>query len=406
MRGLLPALLRIGADPDDDESLRLRKALVMAAVLMVVPAAAVWGTIYWSFGERLAAFVPWAYLPLTAIGLLGFALTRSYPWLAVSQFALYITLPFALMWALGGIVSGSAVALWAWIAPLGARMLGHRRAALALFIVFALAFALSAVAQPVTGVSNGLPGSMVITFFVLNVVAVGGITLALLDASAGGREGSLAAMHGLVHRYFSPDVAQAILADPKRQELGGETADVTILFADVGGYSTYAHDREPADVVELLNALFSAAVPPILAQGGTPMQMPGDAVMAVFGAPRPAPDHAQRAARAALEIQRRSQELARSHEAWPRFRIGLNSGPALVGNIGSDDFRSFTAIGDTTNMAQRFQALADPGEVVIGPSTAARLGADYRMRCLGDVVVKGRSDPVRPWTLLGVADLR
>jgi class 3 adenylate cyclase len=304
------------------------------------------------------------------------------------------------MWALGGIVSGSGVALWAWIAPLGARIMGHRRAAAVLFVLFTAGFTISAFAQPLVGVENGLPQAVVLSFFVLNVVAVGAITLALLDASAGGREGTLAAMQSVVHRYFSPDVAHAILEDPRRQELGGETADVTILFADVGGYSTYASSRHPGEVVELLNALFAAAVPPILAEGGTPVQMPGDAVMAVFGAPRPAADHAERAARAALQVQRRSEELSVEHPTWPRFRIGLNSGPALVGNIGSDQFRSFTAIGDTTNMAQRFQALAEPGQVVIGPSTAALIGRDYELASLGPVLVKGSADPVEPWALL------
>ena len=400
MRRLLPALLRIGADPADDESQRLRKALMLGAILMILPAAAVWGALYWFFGERVAALAPWTYLPLTGLSLIAFAWTRSYPLLAIWQFAMYITLPFALMWALGGVVRGSAVALWSWVAPLAARMLGHRRAAVALFLAFAVAFAVSAFAQPMLDVGNQLPDAVVIAFFVLNVVAVGAITLTLLDASSGGREGTLAAMHSVVHRYFSPDVAQAILADPRRQELGGETADVTIMFADLGGYTTYARDRDPSEVVELLNALFGTAVPQILAEGGTPVQMPGDAVMAVFGAPRPAADHAQRAARAALAIQEGSLDLSREHPSWPRFRIGLNSGPALVGNIGSDEFRSFTAIGDTTNMAQRFEALAEPGQVVVGPSTAALLRGAYVLASLGEVLVKGISDPVEPWALL------
>jgi class 3 adenylate cyclase len=105
-----------------------------------------------------------------------------------------------------------------------------------------------------------------------------------------------------------------------------------------------------------------------------------------------------------LAIQARGRELAEQHPAWPRFRIGLNSGEALVGNIGSDEFRSFTAIGDTTNMAQRFQTLAQPGQIVVGPMTAELLGGQAEMASLGDVTVKGKIDPVAPWTLLAVRE--
>ncbi len=120
-------------------------------------------------------------------------------------------------------------------------------------------------------------------------------------------------MRGLVYRYLSSDVADAILTHPARQELGGDTADVTILFADLGGYTTYAGDRPPHEVVEVLNGSFGVAVPPGAAEGGTPVQLPGDAVMAIFGAPRPSPEHARQAARAALDIQRRGQALAAEH---------------------------------------------------------------------------------------------
>ena len=402
MRRLLGRVFAIGAEAGDTEDERLRKVLLLAAAVMVVPAAVIWGTIYWTFGNTLAALVPWSYLAVFAVSIVVFALTRGYTWFAVVQFTAFLILPFALMWSLGGLVSGSAVALWAWISPLGARIVGHRRAALLLFVAFAAGFALSAAVQSSLPQGSDLPDAVVIMFFVLNVVAVAAITLILIDASSGGREGTLAAMRGIVRRYFSPDVADAILAHPERQELGGDIAEVTILFADLGGYTTFAGDRSPHEVVELLNTLFAAAMPPILAEGGTPVQLPGDAVMAIFGAPGLAPDHARRAASAALAIQERGLKVAGEHEHWPRFRIGLNSGEALVGNIGSDEFRNFTAIGDTVNMAQRFQTLAEPGQVVVGPETAARLGANAQLDWLGEVHVKGKLEPVQPGVLLAL----
>ena len=204
-----------------------------------------------------------------------------------------------------------------------------------------------------------------------------------------------------ISRRTSPTPSWPI---PIARSWAADLAEVTILFADLGGYTTYADDRSPHEVVELLNGSFAAAVPAILAEGGTPVQLPGDAVMAIFGAPRPSLDHAREAARAALDIQRRGLALAAEHPDWPRFRVGLNSGEALVGNIGSDEFRNFTAIGDTVNMAQRFQTLAKPGQVVAGPATASRLGDGAIIEWLGATLVKGKRDPVTPGVLVSLAD--
>ena len=399
MRRFLPRLLSIGIDPADDADLRLRKVITLAAMLMVTLAALLWGAVYWFFGETTSALIPWAYVLITLVRLPIYAATRRYESFASVNYTLFLVLPFLLMWSLGGFVAGSTVALWAWLSPLAARTLGHRRGSFALFVAFGVGIVISAVIQPSLDAQNGLSDSVIMAFFVLNVVVVSAISLVLVDASSGGREGSLASMRGIVRRYFSPDVADAILADPERQELGGEIADVTILFADLGGYTTFSDQRSPHEVVELLNTLFATALPAIHDEGGTPVQLPGDAVMAIFGAPRHAPDHPQRTARAALAIQDRSARLAAEHPTWPRFRIGINAGEALVGNIGSDEFRNFTAIGDTVNMAQRFQTLAEPGQVVTGPRTAARLGDAVSIEWLDEVRVKGKSEPVRPGVL-------
>ena len=157
--------------------------------------------------------------------------------------------------------------------------------------------------------------------------------------------------------------------------------------------------------LELAELGLGCIEPAILAEGGTPVQLPGDAVMAIFGAPRPSPDHARQAARAALDIQRRGQALGAQHPDWPRFRIGLNSGEALVGNIGSAEFRNFTAIGDTVNIAQRFQTLAEPGQVVAGPATASRLGDGATIEWLGETLVKGKADPIVPAVLVSMDEI-
>ncbi|HEV3011984.1 MAG TPA: adenylate/guanylate cyclase domain-containing protein, partial [Actinomycetota bacterium] len=171
-------------------------------------------------------------------------------------------------------------------------------------------------------------------------------------------------LDGLFRQYMSPDVATALLADPTQAALGGDIAEVTVLFADLRGFTPFSEKTSPDRVVAMLNRYFGQAVPLLLADGGTVVQFVGDAVMALFNAPARQPDHALRAARAALGLQAAIEQLAEREPDWPRFRVGVNTGPALIGNIGSDEFRNFTAIGDTVNLAARLeQEVAEAGQV-------------------------------------------
>lgn len=392
MAGLLARLFAIGLDPADDDETRLRKPLLVAAALTIAPLAVLWGAIYWLAGAPVSAIIPWAYSVVSVVGLIVFSFTHSYRGLAASQFAPYMTLPFLLMWTLGGFVDGSAVAIWASLGPIAALLLGHRRLAAALAVAYAALLFAAAVLPAPTAFT--MPDQLRRLLFVLNLTVVPVVALLLVRLFASGREGALATVRSLIGRYFSREVMAAMVADPRRTELGGEIASVTVLFADLGSYSTYAETRSPSEVVELLNRYFGVVLPIILEHGGTPTQLAGDAVMAVFGAPHPHPDHAVRACRSAVAIIERTDPLAVGPPSGPRFHIGINTGPALVGNIGSDEYRNFTAIGDTTNLAARLQGVAEPGRIVIGPETAAIIGDAFSLEPLGAVHVKGRTERV------------
>ena len=387
MRGLLGRLLAIGADPGDDEDTRLRKVLLLVAALTIAPLAVLWGALYWLTGAREAALIPWAYSVISALGIAVFAATHRYSWFAVSQFVPYLVLPFLLMWALGGPVEGSAVAVWAGLAPIVALLLGHWWQATLLAVAYAALVVVS-----VLGAAEG--PAVRDLFFVLNLAAVPLVAWLLVRVFVGDRDGALQSVRSVVRRYLPAEVMAAVSADPHRLDLGGQVAEVTSLFADLGGYSTYAESRAPGEVVDLLNRYFAAALPAILEEGGTPIQLPGDAIFAVFGAPIARADHAARACRAATAILERTSHLSDPPTNGPRFSIGINSGPALVGNIGSDEYRNFTAIGDTTNVAARLQSVAGPGEIVIGPETARMLSGGLELSPLGEISVKGRLQPV------------
>jgi class 3 adenylate cyclase len=245
--------------------------------------------------------------------------------------------------------------------------------------------------------SRGGPDVVFSAFLVASAVSIGLVAIRLLEdseRSAYAQSRLVAALHRrvdqLLHQYLSPEVARVLINDPARADLGGEAVEVTVLFADLQDFTPFSERTPPADVVAMLNAAYGAAVPAIFAEGGTIIQFVGDAVMAVFNAPLRQQDHALRAARAALALQASTAHLPGASDA-PRFRVGLNTGPAVVGNIGSAELRNFTAIGDTTNLAARLQSFAAPGTVVIGERTRRLLGRTAHVRDLGEPKLKGKS---------------
>jgi class 3 adenylate cyclase len=176
--------------------------------------------------------------------------------------------------------------------------------------------------------------------------------------------------------------------------------DVSILLADLSGFTAFSERRDPGEVAEMLNAYFEAVVPLLEADGAEVHQIVGDEVMAVFNKEGDTPDHPQRAARAALRLQEAAARVAAAHPGWPRFRAGVNSGEALAGIVGgSRGHRKHGVVGDTVNLAARLEAVAEPGAVVIGEATYRRLDPGALAERLPPLTVKGKSEPVEAYVL-------
>jgi class 3 adenylate cyclase len=206
----------------------------------------------------------------------------------------------------------------------------------------------------------------------------------------------------LFRQYLPESVATALIADPAQAALGGATREISVMFADLRGFTSLSERRTPPELVALLNRYYGAAAEVVLAQGGTIDKFMGDAMMALFNAPAQQPDHALRACRAALAMQRAIAPLVAEAPDMPRFGIGVNTGEALVGNIGSEAIRNFTAIGDTVNLAARLQARAEGGQVLINASTYAQVREHVEARPLGRIQVKGKEEAVEVFLLLDV----
>jgi class 3 adenylate cyclase len=178
--------------------------------------------------------------------------------------------------------------------------------------------------------------------------------------------------------------------------------DMSVLFADLQGFTTYSEAHRPEEVTAMLNEYFAAAVPAVVQPyGGDVDRIIGDALMVTFNKRGDQPDHARRAAGAGLAMQAATGRVADRHPEWPRFRVGINSGPATVSVLGTGGGRTHTVIGDTVNTASRIEGKAPAGGVAIGPSTLADLPGAVTSP-LGALTLKGKADPVETYLLLGL----
>lgn len=210
-----------------------------------------------------------------------------------------------------------------------------------------------------------------------------------------------------LERFLAAEVVeQAVLdfgtgASPRMEE-----REVTLLFADISGFTPLTERLPPPRVVELLDSFYRRMTRVVFEHGGTVDKFMGDAVMALFGAPYGAPDDASRALRAALAMR---AEFDRMMEDWPesercKLKLGLNTGRVLAGTVGGEERLEYTAVGDPVNVAARLVQDASPGQILVGAATIASVGSGFRCRSLGERFVRGRSCAVEVWELEALSD--
>ena len=249
-------------------------------------------------------------------------------------------------------------------------------------------------------------------FFLVPVATVGSIGLlhfigltGLLEVVASGEK---KAIRNLFSRYVPEEVVAQLLADPAAVELGGEERVLTVLFSDLVGFTTISEKMPPRQLVSLLNEYLSEMTQIVFREGGIIDKYQGDSIMAEFGIPLPAADHADRAVAAALAMQQRLSELRMDWQArgLPELhcRVGINTGSMVVGNMGADRARDYTVIGDAVNLASRLEgANKNYGtQVMISHKTYACLTPERFLARLLDVVqVKGKSEQVKVYEVYG-----
>ena len=196
-----------------------------------------------------------------------------------------------------------------------------------------------------------------------------------------------------LRRYLGDNVAEMVDARPSFVDVGGQTQVVSVLHADVRGYTTMAEQLPPDKVVSLLLRYHGAAAKAIRGSGGTIDRFAGDAILALWNAPQQQADHVRRAIAGALAMRDAAQQTG----ADLGYGVGVHTGEAMVGNLGSDEYQNFTAIGDTVNVAARLQGQAKAGEVICSAAVLAAAGEGVRVTPLGALELKGRRTPVEAY---------
>jgi sigma-B regulation protein RsbU (phosphoserine phosphatase) len=255
------------------------------------------------------------------------------------------------------------------------------------------------------GVARVAAGALDQTLAVRSRDEIGRLTEAFNEMVEGLRQRDF--IRNTFGRYVSPEVAKAILESPEGLRFGGEKRVVTILMSDLRGYTRFAEDGDPAWVMEVLNGYLSRMTEIVVEHGGTINEFIGDAIFAVYGAPLAYGDHAERAAATALAMQRAMAEInaANAAQGLPRFEmgIGVHTGEAVVGNIGSEARAKYAVVGSAVNTAARVESATVGGQIYLSAAALAPIQPLAEVGPPVSVQVKGLSEPLVLHELRGLS---
>lgn len=377
------------------ELLLQKKLLILSTVMMIV-ASGFWGAVYFYYGEFPAAAIPWSYGALSVLSLIILRGPRGIAVFRFSQLGLSLLLPFVLMWALGGFVNSSAVILWSLTSPLGALVFSGRRAADFWFLAFCLLVLVSIFINfPAVQHDNNLPDIVIAAFFVLNLTGVSVVAFVLLRYFVGEKDTVLALLDRerdrseTLVRNMLPEAISERLKEEQRP-IADQLDGVTILFADIVGFTQFAMTHPPQEVVSLLDRIFSDFDQMADDLGLEKIKTIGDAYMLCGGLDGNRRQGAEGCAEFALAAMDYMTCLMRETGEGLNFRIGLNTGNVVAGVIGTSKF-SYDIWGDAVNIAARVQQGAGVGTILVTEPTAEMLPENFNLTPLGQMKLKGRS---------------
>jgi adenylate cyclase len=399
---VLARLAQVGADPRDDEDTRLRKALLLLISVLILPIALVWGTLYLAFGTQ-AGYLAYLYFAILSAAIVIFARTRDVAFLLRVQLFDIVLAPTLSMIPLGGFLASGGVGLWGILAPLGALVFSDVRAGVRWFIAFLVVFLGSGIVGELLDIPSTLPGWFLSTMLALNVVVGGSIVFTLLALFAKQRQDALVALRSeqdraesLLLNILPRSIAEKLKAQP--QTIADQITAASVLFADVADFTPRSEHLSPAEVVGVLDELFSHF--DVLAEryGLEKIKTIGDCYMVAAGVPSPRPDHAHALALMALDMLEAMRPGGAMGDLGMELRIGVNSGPVVAGVIGRKRFL-YDLWGDAVNTASRMESHGTPGHIQITRATYELLKDQFECEPRGTITIKGKGE-METWYLV------
>ncbi len=385
----------LGASPHDTDEERAHKATAALIAVITAPLVLVWSSVYLLLGQSISAAIPIFYGIVSVVGLVVLARTKRVGFLRMSQLGMWLMLPFLLQWSLGGFANGSAIALWAMGAPLLAHTLGGR--ARPWLVGFAVLAVFSGLIDSTLAVSApDIPDGVITAFFVLNFLAVASITFVSLRFFISEQEQSKEALEAerreserLLLNILPADIARRLKAG--EEPIADRIPQVTVLVADIVGFTPMSEQVEAADVVDVLNDLFSRFDDLTEGHGLAKLKTIGDAYQAVGGLPGSNSDQVASAADLALAMQAEVGDHAFPGFDGLRLRIGINTGPVVAGVIGKRKF-SYDLWGDTINTASRMESHGVPGQIQVTDTVYQELRDRFDLEPRGVMEIKGKGE--------------
>jgi adenylate cyclase len=400
---VLARLARIGSDPRDDEETRLRKALLLLISVLILPISLVWGTLYLAFGAQ-SGYIAYLYFTIVVAAIAVYARTRDVVFLLRVQLIDILFAPTLSMIPLGGFLASGGVGLWGVLAPLGALVFGGLRAGVRWYVAFLVVFLTSGIAGEALGITSPLPAWFRSTMLALNVVVGGTIVFTLLALFAKQRQDALVALRSeqdraenLLLNILPRSIAEKLKAAP--QAIADQFTAASILFADVVDFTPRSEHLSPAEVVEVLDHLFSHFDTLAERYGLEKIKTIGDCYMVAAGVPSPRPDHARALALMALDMVDAMRSTEAMGDLGMELRVGINSGPVVAGVIGRKRFL-YDLWGDAVNTASRMESHGMSGRIQITGATFELLKDEFLCEPRGTVSIKGKGE-METWYLVG-----
>jgi adenylate cyclase len=395
-QALLARASRIGAAPGDDEETRSRKGLLVLITFLVLGIAVVWGSLYLAFGSPVG-FVPFLYFAILAGALAIFARNGDFAMLLrVNQVDILLA-PTLSMIPLGGFIGAGGVGIWGVLAPLGALVFDDVRVAVRWFVAWVVIFLGSGIAGVIVGpIPPPIPVWFTTTMLALNITVGSTIVFTLLAVFADQRKAALTALRAeqaraedLLLNILPSSIADRLKADA--HTIADQFTAASILFADVVDFTPRSEQLQPAEVVGLLDHLFSHFDMLAERYGLEKIKTIGDAYMVAAGVPQPRPDHARAIVSMGLDMVEAMHSSDAVGHLGLELRVGINSGPVVAGVIGRKRFL-YDLWGDAVNTASRMESHGSPGRVQITRATYELVHDEFECEPRGTIPVKGKGE--------------